>query len=300
MHAIVCTRCGSKIAATRQRCPKCRAHIIKVDASAEAARSRRLATGSAIFFGACMLVLGLLWLTTDSTPGGTVNAEARDPLATRRPSAPTAPTAAVDLEKQKAFFEPSHGATSSYRSGDFASALAQFEAAVAKNPGDAESVSNLGQVLVKLGRAADAVPLFERACTLNPTRWAYRFNLARALAALERWDESIESYRKAQQLFPADYVTTFNLALTLHKKGDEGAAVEEYKKAVELNPEEPSFRMALGISYEALRQSQNAATAYGEYLKLAPTAADAGRVRAKIVQLREQTGPGAGASPGLP
>ena len=84
-------------------------------------------------------------------------------------------------------------------------------------------------------------------------------------------------------------MTTFNLALTLHKKGDDAAAVPEYQKAVALNPEDASFRMALAISLEALQKKQDAAAAYSEYLRLAPTAPDADKVKARIALLTGQT-----------
>jgi tetratricopeptide (TPR) repeat protein len=283
----VCESCGSKFDASRDRCPKCRAPIVKLDAAAEKARSKRLALGSGVVLGICVLAVGTIWYTQRPGPERPVTARPSDPLAARRQprAAEGEPGVAAAVEKPRPFMDPSGAATVSYQSGDYLSALAQFEAAVAKNPRDAESLSNLGQVLVRLERTEEAIPYFERACTLNPDRWAYRFNLARALGLLQRWDESIASYRQAQQLFPADYVTTFNLALTLHKKGDDAAAIEEYKKAIELNPEDASFRMAMAISYEALQQRQNAAAAYSEYLRLSPTAADADKVRARIALL---------------
>jgi Flp pilus assembly protein TadD/predicted RNA-binding Zn-ribbon protein involved in translation (DUF1610 family) len=285
----ICESCGAKIAATRERCPKCRATIVRVDPRAQAVRSRKLARASGILFGTFVLVVGVLWMIrgADPAPKATTSKAA---VATRRSDAVGAKPA-VEAEKQRAFLEPSGAATIAYDSGDYATALAQFEAAVAKNPTDAESMSNLGQVLVKLGRTAEAIPHFERACALNPDRWAYRFNLARALGLLQRWDESIAAYQQAQQLFPDDYVTTFNLAMTMHKKGDDAGAVEEYKKAVALNPEDPSFRMALAISLEALQRRQDAAAAYGEYLRLSPSAPDAEKVRARIALLTGQPAP---------
>jgi Flp pilus assembly protein TadD len=283
----VCECCGSKFDASRDRCPKCRAHVVKVDHAAEAARSKTLATVSGIVLGICVLAVGTIWYTQRPEPERPVTARPADPLAARRQprAAEGEPGVAAAVEKPRPFMDPSGAATVSYSSGDYLSSLAQFEAAVDKNPRDAESLSNLGQVLVRLERTEEAIPYFERACTLNPDRWAYRFNLARALGLLQRWDQSIASYRQAQQLFPADYVTTFNLALTLHKKGDDAAAIEEYKRAVELNPEDATFRMAMAISYEALQQKQNAAAAYSEYLRLSPTAEDADKVRARIALL---------------
>ena len=73
-------------------------------------------------------------------------------------------------------------------------------------------------------------------------------------------------------------------------------AVREYLRAIELDPTDPTFRLALGISYERLEQRADAAAAYTEYLRLAPNAADVGKVRARIALLTGATGetPGQG------
>jgi tetratricopeptide (TPR) repeat protein len=186
---------------------------------------------------------------------------------------------------QPAFLDASAAGALAYAAGDVDGALAHYQAAIDRNPDDAESHSNLGQMLVRLKRTEEALPHFDRAIALLPQRWAYHFNRARALALLERWDEAIAGYRQAQQIFPDDYATAFNLAQTLHRKGDEAAAVEQYLRAIEMNPSDASFRLAIGISYERLDRRADAAAAYGEYLRLLPAAPDADRVRARIAQL---------------
>jgi tetratricopeptide (TPR) repeat protein len=284
-----CSGCGAKFAIDRERCPKCRTEVPRVDPAAQAAQSKRLAQVSAAIVAIVLVVIGGLWMMREREPdeAATVRAATRDPLAARRqamaPPAGSAARATPDAERP--FLDAAGKGTVAYTAGDYESSLARYEEAVKQNPQDAESLSNLGQVLVRMQRTAEAIPYFERATTLNPNRWAYRFNLARALGLLQRWDEAIAAYRQAQTLFPDDYATTFNLALTMHKKGDDAGAVEEYKKAIALNPGDASFRMALAISYEALQQKSEAAGQYVEYLRLSPLAADADRVRAKVAQL---------------
>ncbi|HEX5480496.1 MAG TPA: tetratricopeptide repeat protein, partial [Dehalococcoidia bacterium] len=70
-----------------------------------------------------------------------------------------------------------------------------------------------------------------------------------------------------------------------HQSGDDEGAVAEYRKAIELAPQDASFRMALGISLEKTGAPSDAAAAYAEYLRLAPNAADADKVRARIAEL---------------
>jgi tetratricopeptide (TPR) repeat protein len=241
---------------------------------------------SAVIAGVFILALGVLWWRADREPDAPATTVQRASTAAPNQPSPAAPGGPRQRpEPGAAFLDPSGAATMAYQAGDYQTALRRFQEAIDRNPNDAESLSNLGQVLVKMGRTAEAVPHLDRAATLNPDRWAYRFNLARALGQLGRWEESIASYQQAQRLFPDDYVTTFNLAMTLHKSGNEQAAVDQYRRTIELNPEDPTFRIALANSYERLRKPAEAVAAYSEYLRLSPSGVDAERVRARIAQL---------------
>ena len=185
----------------------------------------------------------------------------------------------------RAFLDPADAGAIAYAAGNYETALAQYLAAIEQNPQDAESHSNLGQMLVRLKRPEESLPHFERAIELMPERWAYHFNHARALGLLARWDEAVAGYRRAMQIFPEDYATAFNLGQALHRQGDEAGAVEAYLRAIELDATDPTFRMALGISYESLQKPADAAAAYIDYLRLSPDAADAEKVRARIERL---------------
>ena len=290
----LCTQCGTKLAVSRDRCPKCRAFVVRVNKAAEAAQSRKFARVAAVLVSTFALVVAALWMMQGAEPAAAVSNPSRppaDPLAARRAATPASDAPSPNESEERPFLDSAAQGTVSYQAGEYGSALSKFEEAVRQNPQDAESLSNLGQMLVRMQRVAEAVPHFERAAALNPDRWTYRFNLARALGLLQRWDESIASYRQAQVLFPDDYVTTFNLALTMHKKGDDAGAIEEYKKAIALNPSEASFRMGLAISYEQLKKKEDAAGQYSEYLRLSPLAADAEKVRTRIAQLTSAAAP---------
>ncbi len=169
-----------------------------------------------------------------------------------------------------------------YHEGDYQAAYERYSEAVARNPNDAESLSNCGQALVRLGRPSEAVPLFERAIALNRRRWAYHFNLGHACGLLAQWDRAVEEYRTALELFPDDYVTEYNLGMALHKRGDEAIAIEHFRRAIELAPTEADFYLSLGISSERLGRIADALEGYRRYLELAPASETAGKVRARI------------------
>ena len=85
-----------------------------------------------------------------------------------------------------------------------------------------------------------------------------------------------------------DPVTTFDLAKALQRNGDDAAAVDEFQKGIGLAPNDASVRIALAESYEALNQRPQAAEAYNEYLKLAPSGPDADKARLRVARLTSQ------------
>jgi len=189
------------------------------------------------------------------------------------------------LDDPARFYDPDAAGHLAYGKGDLEESLAKFQAAVSRNPLDAESTSNAAQVLERLGRAEEAVPLLLKAVALSPQRWTYRFNLARAYATLGQWDGAVEEYRSASRLFPNDYATLFNLGQALHRTGKEENAIAEYQKAIELAPAEPTFHLALALSQEKLGRTAEAIAAYRRALELQPDAPDGDKVRAHVKEL---------------
>jgi tetratricopeptide (TPR) repeat protein len=190
-----------------------------------------------------------------------------------------APPAAVD---EIPFMEPQRAGGVAYASAQYEDALDLYREAVQRHPADAESWSNLGQVLVRLNRSEEAIAAFQRAIALNHDRWAYHFNLGRALGLLNRWEESVQAYERAQRLFPDDYAIAFNLGLALRKKGDHEAAVEQFAKAITLDPQDPTFHLAMAMSYDKLGRKEAAVAAYRKTVDLAPEAPEAPQIRARI------------------
>jgi tetratricopeptide (TPR) repeat protein len=242
---------------------------------------------AAALVAATAIGLFVLWIQPEETASVTAAAApAGAPAsASKGPAAPPRETPGTTIGGTKvAFLDERRAGGIAYSGGNYEEAIAVYRAALARNPDDAETLSNLGQVLVRLSRVEEAIPLFQRAVQLIPNRWAYHFNLARAQGLLGHWKEAVAEYEVAHGLFPNDYVTEFNLGLAHHKQGDEAAAVEACR-AIALEPNDASFHLALGISLEKLPQPSEAAAAYSKYLELSPEAPDAEKVLARIAQL---------------
>src|SRR5690349_14390944 len=86
------------------------------------------------------------------------------------------------------------GALERHRTGDFAGAAARYQACVALDPNRSEVRSNLGAVLVRLGRFQEAIEQYVAALTTAPAQIApqLRFNLALAYYKSAQLTEAAE------------------------------------------------------------------------------------------------------------
>ena len=277
---VVCASCGARIRADRDWCLRCDSPLVAAPAAAPAATRRDYMTIAGVAGTLAVLIaIGVV-------------------VRPRRDAEPTASPAAAEQRSPRAAAAAGGGsssdytpataaestriATAAFKNGDFESARASFEQAVAKNPNDPEAVNNLGETLAHLKRTPEAIEQFTRAISIAPDRWAYHFNLAHALGEQARWDDAIVEYQRATELFPEDYATQFNLGMALHKKGDDRAAVSVFQKAIELAPGEATFHISLGQSFEKLGQIDEAKREYAQYLALDADGPDAARVKAHL------------------
>lgn len=289
-----CPQCGQKLRPRWVRCPRCRLLLAKAASpSRQAADEAPVWNRQRWWVGGgvgLLAILALIVTTTMGTPSPAATRSAaalaprsgpgeaaRPPVVTSRDTAGDAVSFASADAKREAF--------AAYSTGDYASSLAQLESAVAGSPTDPEARNNLGQLLVRLGRAPEALPHFDEAVRLDGQRWAYRFNRARAYGLLDRWAEAIAEYRVAASLFPDDHATLYNLGLALLRVRDYVAAIETLEQAVAAAPDEHGFLITLGTAYLGAEQPDRARATFERFLEAAPTDADAPRVKAVLESL---------------
>jgi len=296
---VVCASCGTRIKTGRGHCLRCLAEL--PDAATPARTtvweslglSHRaqmiLAVGAAAIVLAFVAVMSL----TQQDPvddvvrrvdmaGGTVPAAAPQASAPAAESPDSAVAATAPAYEPVAFLDSTRSGAPVFSSGDFASARTAYEQALVRQPDDAETLNNLGQVLVRLRRFDEAVERFERAVALVPGKSTYHFNLAHAAAQLDHLDRAAAEYRLAAKLFPADHAAQYNLGMALHKKGDERLAIPEFQKAISLAPGEPRFHASLAVSLEKVGRIAEAVQEYRIYLQMDPGASGADLLKAHV------------------
>ncbi len=149
-------------------------------------------------------------------------------------------------------------------------ALKWFLKAVQLNPGYHEAYSNVGGILINLGRAAEAVPYLEKAIALNPANHAAFSNLGSAMQRMNQLEKAAGYYRKSISIYP-DYETAHNnLGAVLVDMGDVDLARHHLNQAIRINPGYPDPFNNLGRAMMRLGRTADAISYYQKAIALNP------------------------------
>jgi tetratricopeptide (TPR) repeat protein len=281
-----CPQCQQRLKPEWHRCPRCRMSIPRQAAATPEVQNASSGTGSwgwaAILIAGAMATAGVMGSgALSSPPTEPQRLSSSSSASARQAERPQGFGAASTDRTANAYAaaDAKRSGSVAYAGGDMSRALEQYEAAVEATPDDAEAQNNLGQLLVRMGRATDAIAHFDAAVTLDGERWSYRFNRARTYGLLNRWKEAVAEYRVAAGLFPDDHATAFNLGLALLRVPDYPEAVRALEHAVAMAPEEAAFLITLGTAYVGAQQTDRARATFEKFLEVAPSDAEVPRVK---------------------
>jgi protein O-mannosyl-transferase len=120
--------------------------------------------------------------------------------------------------------------------GQSATALEQYQMALAIEPGYADAHNNLGIMLASQGRVAEATEHYRIALEIKPDFAEAHYNLGNLLARQGRPAEAAKHYQKASETRPDSPKVHYRLALTLKDLGQFEGAIVHYQKILELEP----------------------------------------------------------------
>jgi tetratricopeptide (TPR) repeat protein len=130
--------------------------------------------------------------------------------------------------------------------GDLSGAVRFYEAALAREPGDADASCLLGIVRHEQGRPGEAVEWIERAVAMRPEVPAYHASLGLALRSLGRMAEAADALARALELDPDDAAAHANRGVIVRALGDLDASLAHFRRAVDLAPNLAHGRTNLG------------------------------------------------------
>ena len=290
---VVCSNCGARIKATRERCLRCFEPLHVDHSKLPVWRTLNISDQAGLLVGvlALLAVVGLvyvLWTTAGQTkpadaeakPVETHNVLVTPPSPAGQPRpAPGGAAAAPESAP------PPLQADATVPVDELNATRRSFEEKLKTNPNDPVALDGLGLTLERLGNLPEALAAFKQASEVAPRNATARVNLAGLEARLGQWDKAVVDYRVATTLSPNDYGVHYNFGLALQQTHDDAGAVTEFDIAIELAPREAAAHRARGASLERLGRGADAARAYQRYLELAPDASDAASIRERLQRL---------------
>ena len=148
--------------------------------------------------------------------------------------------------------------TAAIKAGDWTGARAAFEAAVKKNPKQADAHYYLGLVMDKAGDKAVAEKSYRTALELQPDLQEAAENLTAIYVEGQKYDEAIAVARKSLAKNAKNAGMQLNLAFALSGKGDVDGASKAFEDAVKLAPNDAQYYLAYAQHLGAAKKTDDA------------------------------------------
>lgn len=177
-----------------------------------------------------------------------------------------------------------------YKEKKYSEAAKQLQTAVEAEPANPVARYYLGLSLLELEKYQEAERYFadlEREAEESPPRLdQVKIGLARAQMERKQYDQARKKLDEALELKPDNpEVFLYRGRLNLHLE-NYGAAAKELDKAIELDPKQPYAHYYAGIAYSNLRRPDRMVNHFQMFLKLAPDAPEAPKVRSLLRGVR--------------
>ncbi len=162
--------------------------------------------------------------------------------------------------------EPAGGATSgevsrgvdALKSGDYATAKSAFEAAIAKNPRDADAHHYLAVTLEKTNDKAGAEREYKAALAIRPNLAEAAANLGALYVDGQKWDEAIAVLEPEAKKRGDSAPVEFNLALAYAGKGDRAGATRAFDAAMKITPSDAMLLYTYGHTLASWHEGEQA------------------------------------------
>jgi tetratricopeptide (TPR) repeat protein len=173
------------------------------------------------------------------------------------------------------------------KKGDHLGAVEELKLAIKEYPSFMLAFNELGVQYLKLNQLENADEAFQSALKITPDAFAALINRGIANFMMKRYGEAVPILRKALAKNDQSAVGHYFLGQALASLGRFEDAEKELRASLELDQHEmKEAHRLLAIIYSSRGAKKQAAAELEAYLKLAPDAPDAEKLRATIQQLK--------------
>lgn len=173
--------------------------------------------------------------------------------------------------------------------GDSKAAIEELNSAISLYPSFALAYNEMGVQYLKLGQLEQALEALRSAVKLAPEAFSPRLNYGIALLNKKEFSQAEAELRRALKKNDSSPTAHLYLGMSLISLRKHDEAEKELQRAITLGGDEMSLaHYYLGGIYWGRREYKRAADELETYLRLAPQAPDAERVRNTIKELRSK------------
>jgi tetratricopeptide (TPR) repeat protein len=168
-------------------------------------------------------------------------------------------------------------------------------------PNNAQAHYTLGLTLLELQRFPEAADEFSRADKLTPPsdqikmvkvessalrRDEIKIGLARAYMGQKLFDKARMALDDAQRIRTDNPDVYYYRGMLNSQQGNYAPAASDFEGAIKLNPKNAYAYYYAGLAYNKLKRPDKMVQHFETFLKLAPNAPEAGKVRALLSSIR--------------
>jgi len=168
-----------------------------------------------------------------------------------------------------------NAAVALHQRGALTEAERRYRTILAQSPGHADSLHNLGLIVLNAGNAAAAAELMEKAIAADNRKAEYHYNIALAYRALGRTEQVAAHLERAVALRGDYALAHLNLGNVRREQGRLPEAIACYERALALSPNAPDARFNLANMLSEQQRFDAAAANYRQVLGLIPNHAEA-------------------------
>jgi tetratricopeptide (TPR) repeat protein/SAM-dependent methyltransferase len=168
-----------------------------------------------------------------------------------------------------------NAAVALHQRGALAEAERRYRTILAQSPRHADSLHNLGVIVLNAGNAAAAAELLEKAIAADNRKAEYHYNIALAYHALGRVEQAAPHLERAIGLRGDYALAHLNLGNIRREQGRVEEAMACYERALKLTPNLPEARFNLANMLADQKRFDAAIANYRTVLTLAPNYAEA-------------------------